>query len=84
VEVSGGPHIGHETGVARAPPPIAAGIHGDIGLLDTSTPPGQKPLCAPLISGLPRESSSSLARSVRKILKVVATVCLTRSRHLST
>ena len=67
--MSGGPRLGYEM-ASRATAYRCWRAHGDVGLLDTRTPPGWKPLCAPLVSGLPRESYSSLARSVRKILEV--------------
>jgi hypothetical protein len=80
VDMSGGPHLGHEM-ASRATAYRCWRAHGDVGLLETRTPPGWKPVCAPLVSGLPRESYSSLARFVGKILEVVATVCSTRSGH---
>ena len=63
------PRFGYEM-ASRATAYRCWRAHGDVGLRDTRTPPGWKPLCAPLVSGLPRESYSSLARSVRKILEV--------------
>jgi hypothetical protein len=69
VDESDEPRFGYEM-ASRATAYRCWRGHGDVGLLDTRTPPGWKPLCAPLVSGLPRESYSSLARSVRKILEV--------------